>query len=80
MEINHPGAAPLTPEEQALLERFRQQLHERAATTGLSSEDIRRIIEGMREHPHASTEAVRILMQEARELVPGQRLLSFDWE
>lgn len=80
MEINHPGAKPLTPEEQALLEMFRQRLHDRVASVGLTSDDVRRIIEGMRNHPDASTEAVRILMEEARALLPGQRMVSFDWE
>jgi hypothetical protein len=80
MEINHPGAKPLTPEEQALLQTFRKRLQERVATVGLTSDDVRSIIEGMRHHPDASTEAVRILMEEARAMLPGQRLVTFDWE
>ncbi len=80
MEINHPGAKPLTPEEQALLETFRKHLQERVATVGLTSDDIRHIIEGMRSHPDASTEAVRLLMDEARSMLPGERLVTFDWE
>jgi hypothetical protein len=80
MEINHPGAKPMTPEEQALLETFRQRLHERVATVGLTPDDVRHIIEGLRNHPDASAEAVRVLMEEARTLLPGQRLVRFDWE
>ncbi len=80
MEVNHPGAKPLTQEEQALLETFRRHLAERVETVGLTSDDVRSIIEGMRRHPDASVEAVRILMEEARALLPGQRLVSFDWE
>ncbi len=80
MEVNHPGAKPLTPEQQALLDKFRQRLQERVETVGLTSDDVRSIIEGMRRHPDASVEAVRILMEEARALLPGQRLVTFDWE
>jgi hypothetical protein len=80
MEINHPGAKPLTPEEQELLETFRKHLQERVATVGLTSDDIRHIIEGMRSHPDASTEVVRLLMDEARAMLPGERLVTFDWE
>ncbi len=80
MEINHPGAKPLTEKEQALLDHFRAHLKERVATTGLTVDDIRQILKGMRSHPDASYEAVRILMEEARSLVPGQRLVTFEWD
>lgn len=80
MEINRPGAKPLTPEEQALVETFRKRLHERVASVGLTSDDVRSIIEGMRRHPDASTEAIGVLMEEARNLLPGQRMVTFDWD
>jgi len=81
MEIDHPGASPLAPEELALLELFRQRLHEqRIATTGLTQDDVRHIVAGIRSHPDCSAEVLRILREEAQALLPGQRLLSFNWD
>lgn len=51
MEINHPNQKPLTPEEQALLDEFRAKLRERVLSVGLTSDDVRRIVESMRAHP-----------------------------
>ncbi|WP_094556074.1 hypothetical protein [Synechococcus sp. 1G10] len=80
MEINHPGARQLSEKEQALLAQFRAQLKERIATTGLTAEDVRLIVQGMRNHPDVSNEAVQILREEASSLMPGQRLVTFDWD
>lgn len=80
MEVNHPGAKPLTPEEQALLDHFRQVLHERVVTVGLTADDVQHLLKGIRSHPNASYEAVRIVTEEARQLLPGNRLLTFDWD
>ncbi|MCP9773058.1 hypothetical protein KBY66_10530 [Synechococcus sp. Tobar12-5m-g] len=81
MEIDHPGAKPLTEEEQALLEQFRTRMHERRiSTTGLTADDIRHIVAGIRSHPHASVEVIRILREEVQAILPGQRLLTFDWD
>lgn len=80
MEIDHPGARPLTAQEQALLETFRQRLHERVVSGGLSADDVRRIIEWIRSRPEASTEIIQVMAEEARQLLPGERLLTFDWE
>ncbi|KEF43148.1 MAG: hypothetical protein ER33_02800 [Cyanobium sp. CACIAM 14] len=80
MEINYPAGKPLTPDEQALVEAFRKRLHERVATVGLTTDDVRHILEGLRQHPHASNEVVRVLMEEARTLLPGQRMVSFNWD
>ncbi|CAK6693621.1 hypothetical protein VB734_05495 [Synechococcus sp. BA-124 BA4] len=79
MEINHPNQKPLTPVEQALLDEFRAKLHERVLSVGLASDDVRRIIEGRRAHPDASMEVIQAVLDEARALVPGRRLLRFDW-
>jgi transposase-like protein len=67
-------------QEQALLDHFRAHFKERVATTGLTVNDIRQILKGMRSHPDASSEAARILMEGARSLPPGQRLVTFDWD
>lgn len=80
MKIDHPGAKPLTEKEQALLDHFRAHLKERVATTGLTVDDVHQILKGMRSHPDASQEAMRILREEAGSLVPGQRLITFDWD
>ncbi len=80
VEINHPGAKPLSTEEQALLEQFRQRLHERVVSVGLTADDVRRIVEGIRSHPAASLEVMRLITEEARQRLPGGRMLTFDWD
>jgi hypothetical protein len=80
LEIDHPGARPVTPQEQALLELFRQRLHERVITGGLSVDDVRRIVAAIRSHPHASVELMRAIGEEARQQLPGGQLISFEWE
>ena len=81
MEIDRPGAQPLTEEELALLEQFRTRMQERRiSTTGLTDDDIRHIVAGIRSHPHASVEVIRILREEVQAMLPGQRLLTFDWD
>lgn len=79
MEINHPNQKPLTPEEQALLDEFRAKLRERVLSVGLTSDDVRRIVESMRAHPNASLKVIQAVLEEARALVPDRRLLRFDW-
>ncbi len=80
MEINHPGEKELSPEEQALVDQFRQRLHERVVSVGLTVDDVRRIVEGLRQHPSASRAALQVITEEARQRVPGGRLLTFDWD
>ncbi len=78
MEINHPGARPLTPEEQAVFEAFRQKLHQKALAGGLHSDDIQRLVAGIRAHPDASDAIVAALAEEVRTL--GQPLVDLRWD
>ncbi len=81
MEINHPVPQHLSPEEQALLVRFRERLHERLGMgVRLTADDVRRIVAGIRSHPHASAAVLQVMREEAAEQLPGGRLLSFDWD
>jgi hypothetical protein len=80
MEINHPERQPLTSEEQPLLQEFREKLNQRVLSVGLTSDDVRHIVEGLRLYPNASLEVTQAVLEEARALVPGRRLLTFDWE
>jgi hypothetical protein len=80
MEINHPGAKPLGPEQQALLEQFRARLQERVASVGLTPDDVQRLVKEIRQHPDISVELLRELRAESEKLLPGQRLVSFDWD
>lgn len=80
MEINHPNRKPLTAEELVLLEEFRQKLKGRVLSVGLTSDDVRQIVEGLRRHPNTSLEVIQAVLEEARALVPGRRLVTFDWE
>jgi hypothetical protein len=80
MEINHPDRQPLTSEEQALLQEFRQKLNQRVLSVGLTSDDVRYIVKGLRRHPNVRLEVIQAVVQETRALVPGRRLLTFDWE
>lgn len=80
MEINHPVPQHLTPEEGALLEHFRERLRERLSSGGLTANDIRRIVAGIRSHPHVSAAVLKVIHEEASEQLPGGRLLTFDWD
>ena len=80
MEVDHPGAHPLSSGAQAVLACFRERLHARVAQGGPTADDVRRIVEAMHGHPEIRLEAVRILRQEAAALLQGQRLMTFDWD
>jgi hypothetical protein len=80
VQVDHPGSRPLTPSELALLESFRTRLHQRVSSVGLTVDDVRQLLKAMHEHPEASVEVLRILHDEASTLLPGQRLVSFDWD
>lgn len=80
MQVDHPGSRPLTPSELALLETFRQRLHARVSSVGLTVDDVRQLIKAMHNHPEASSEVIRIMREEASRLMPGQSLFSFDWD
>jgi hypothetical protein len=80
MEIDHPGAKPLGPEQLVLLEQFRARLQERVASVGLTPDDVQRLVKEIRQHPDISVELMRELRAESEKLLPGQRLVSFDWD
>lgn len=81
MEIDRPGAQPLTPEQQQLFDEARIQLHQKALQGGLHLEDIRQIVTAVRAHPEISHEVVQLLMDEVSVLHgadPSLRLLNLD--
>lgn len=78
MEIDRPGAAALSAEEEALLEHFRQSLHAKTLQGGLTPEDVQRIVKGIKEHPAASQAVLAAISEEQSKLAPGQRLLRLD--
>ena len=81
VEIHRPGAKPLTPEQQQLLERARADLHQRALNGGLSSDDVQRIVAAMKAKPEVSYAVIQLLVAEAATLQgagPGIRLLNLD--
>lgn len=80
MQVDHPGARPLNQAELDLLETFRKRLHERVSSVGLTVDDIRHLLKAMHSHPEASAEVIRIMREEASALMPGQRLISYDWD
>ena len=81
MEINRPGAKPLTPEQQQAFERAKAEVHRRALHGGLSSDDVQQIVSAMKAHPEVSYEVIQLLMQEVASLQgadPGIRLLNLN--
>ncbi len=81
MEINRPGAKPLTPAQQEAFDRAREEVHQRALHGGLSSDDVQRIVAAMRAHPEVSHEVIQLLMDEVATLRgagPGIRLLNLN--
>lgn len=80
VQVDHPDARPLTEEEQTLLRIFRERLHQRVATVGLTVDDVRHLLKALHEHPGASLEVIRTLREEAATLLPGQGLFTYDWD
>jgi hypothetical protein len=80
VQVDHPGSRPLNDTELALLDTFRRRLHERVSSVGLTVDDVRQLLKAMHRHPEASAEVIRIMREEAGALMPGQSLLSFDWD
>lgn len=80
VQVDHPGSRPLNPAELALLDTFRQRLHERVSSVGLTVDDVRQLLKAMHAHPEASVEVIRILREEASARMPGQSLFSYDWD
>ncbi len=81
MEINRPGAQPLTPEQQQAFERAKAEVHRRALSGGLSGDDVQQIVRAMKAHPEVSYEVIQLLMQEVASLQgadPGIRLLNLN--
>lgn len=78
MDIQRPGAKPLTPEQEQLFSEARERLHRKAVSGGLTASDVQTIVQSMRAHPDVSYEVIQLLFDEVRQLPEGQRLLSFD--
>lgn len=79
MEIQHPNAAPLSPEEEELLSAVRERFDARMASGGLSGDDVRHLQDFLRGHPHSSAAVIGAIAEEARRRFPGQSLINFDW-
>ena len=80
MEVDHPNARPLNPTELQLLQTFRRRLHERVSSVGLTVDDVRQLLAAMHRFPEASPEVIRIMREEASQLMPGQQLFTYDWD
>jgi hypothetical protein len=78
--MNRPGALPLSPGQQELLEQAHRQLHERMLHGGLTSSDVNHIVTALRDHPAMGTEVLQILREEVRQLPLGHGLINFDWD
>ncbi len=79
MEIQHPNAAPLSAEEEALLQEVRARFDARMASGGLSGDDVRHLQTFLQGHAHASAAVIGAIAEEARQRFPGQSLVNFDW-
>ncbi len=80
MEIQHPSDdGPLSPQQELLLEQFRQRMEARISSHGLTSTDVADLVKELREHPDVSRQLMAELTKELQRLLPGQRF-SFDWD
>lgn len=79
MEEQHPNTPPLSPEDQALLATIRPRLQQRVMQGGLSAEEMRRLVQGLRRRP-ALGEPLLNMLQEAAELVPGSGIINLHWD
>ncbi|WP_216921816.1 hypothetical protein [Synechococcus sp. CCAP 1479/9] len=80
MDVQHPlDDGPLSPQQELLLEQFRQRVDARISSHGLTSDDVAALVKELREHPDVSRQLMGELAQELQRLLPGQRF-SFDWD
>jgi hypothetical protein len=56
MEIHHPNAQPLTPEQEKTLAAFREKLNAMVGDGVLSADETRALLEEIRRHPEISVQ------------------------
>lgn len=80
MEVHHPGEdAPLSEEQAQLLQQFRGRIDATISSHGLTSADVKELVDELRGHPQMSAQLMEALRQELDRLLPGERF-SFDWD
>jgi hypothetical protein len=64
MDVNRPPSRPLTPEEQAAMESFRERIHGLALRGGLTAQNVRSMVQAMRTHPDVGPDILQVLLDE----------------
>jgi len=77
MKIDHPNAEPLTEEQLALLQTFKQRLNSMVSSHGLTPENVQELVRELKSHPLICTQLMEEIGAEVSRLMPGQRF-TFD--
>lgn len=63
------------------MEAFRERVHALALQGGLTAQNVRNLVQAMKQHPDFSSEILQVLFDEweqLQELAPGRSLLELD--
>lgn len=81
MEVTKKETRALTASEQIAMDQFRQCIHQLALHEGLTSENLRNVVQAMKAHPDFSHEILHVLFEEMEQMnsiPPGTLLVSLD--
>ena len=79
MDVTHPGSKPLSDDQKALLEEFRNKVESRISSHGLTAADVQSFVDEIKKHPEVSAALLEEIRSEVNKLMQGQRF-SFDFD
>ena len=79
MDVTHPGSKPLSDDQKALLEEFRNKVEARISSHGLTAADVQSFVDEIKKHPEVSAALLAEIRAEVSKLMQGQRF-SFDFD
>ncbi len=79
MDVSHPGSSSLSEDQKALLESFRNKVHSKITSHGLTAVDVQIFVDEIKKHPDVSGPLLEEVRSEVGQLMQGQRF-SFDFD
>jgi hypothetical protein len=79
MDVTHPDSKPLSDDQKALLEEFRNKVESRISSHGLTAADVQSFVDEIKKHPEVSAALLEEIRSEVGKLMQGQRF-SFDFD
>ena len=80
MEETHPNTTPLSEAELNLLASVRPRLHQRLIEGGLTAEEMRRLMQALRQNPQLGAALLDMLQEEVQGLDLGSGGLNLRWD